>query len=72
VPDPGLPDGMLSNRKSRFGSILKYFSMEDVGIFYVFGLFYGYLAIWYIICFSRIFFLFWDDVCANKNLATLA
>jgi hypothetical protein len=53
----GLPDGIFSNKKSRFGVILDGLAMEDVGIFcghlvsftaiwYIlkpFGLFYGYL-----------------------------
>jgi hypothetical protein len=30
----GLPDGLFSNQKSKFGKILEGVSMEDVGIFY--------------------------------------
>jgi hypothetical protein len=29
-----LPDGLFSNQKSKFGSILEGLAMEDVGIFY--------------------------------------
>jgi hypothetical protein len=34
LPDPGLPDGLFSNQKSKFGGILAGLAMEDVGIFY--------------------------------------
>jgi hypothetical protein len=36
---PGLPDGLFSNQKSEFGSILERLAIENLGIF---------LAIWYI------------------------
>jgi hypothetical protein len=29
---PGLPDGIFSDQKLQFGSILESFAMEDVGI----------------------------------------
>jgi hypothetical protein len=32
---PGLPDGLFSNEKSKFGSILEVLRMENDGIFYV-------------------------------------
>jgi hypothetical protein len=31
----GLPDGLFSNQRSKFGLILEVLAMEDVGIFYV-------------------------------------
>jgi hypothetical protein len=31
---PRLPDGLFSNKKSKFGKILEGLAMEDVGIFY--------------------------------------
>jgi hypothetical protein len=31
---PGLPDGLFSNQKSKFGCILEGFGMENVVIFY--------------------------------------
>jgi hypothetical protein len=31
---PGLPDGLFSNQKSKFGEIFGDLAMEDVGIFY--------------------------------------
>jgi hypothetical protein len=31
---PGLPDGLFSNQKSHFGSILEGLGMKNVGIFY--------------------------------------
>jgi hypothetical protein len=33
-PPAGLPDGLFSNQKSKFGYILKGLAMEDDGIFY--------------------------------------
>jgi hypothetical protein len=30
---PGLPDGLFSNQKSKFGKILEGLAMEEVGIF---------------------------------------
>jgi hypothetical protein len=32
---PGLPDGLFSNQKSKFGLILEGLAMEDDGTFYV-------------------------------------
>jgi hypothetical protein len=54
----GLPDGVFSNQKSRFGPVWECLAMEEVGILYgylvyftaiwsilrLFGLFYGYLV----------------------------
>jgi hypothetical protein len=72
----GLPDGIFSNQKSKFGYFLKCLAMEDVGIFYgqsvyftaicytlwTFGIFSGQL-----VYFSPILVC-----CTKKNLATLA
>jgi hypothetical protein len=62
--DPGLPDGLFSNQKSQFGSILEGLRFENVDIFY------GHLEyfkdiwdIWYI--FLVLF------PCTKKNPATL-
>jgi hypothetical protein len=33
VLQPGLPDGLFSNQKCKFGKILEGLAMEDVGIF---------------------------------------
>jgi hypothetical protein len=65
---PGLPDGLFSNQKSQFGSILEDPAMEDVGMYIIwpFGLFCGHLvyfaaiwvsfkAMWYIFAFWYIF-----------------
>jgi hypothetical protein len=54
-----LADGTFSNQKSRFGKILEFFAMKDVGIsnahlvyFWLFGIFCGhfvhFMVIWYI------------------------
>jgi hypothetical protein len=43
---PGLPDGIFSNQKSRFGLILEGLAIDDVGILYGHSVFYGY---WYIL-----------------------
>jgi hypothetical protein len=64
----GLPDGLFSNQKSKFGKILEGFAMEDVGIFY--GHFVNFPAIWYIIWPSGIIFTVLV-CCTKKNLATL-
>jgi hypothetical protein len=32
--EPGLPDGIFSDKKSQFGKILEGLRMENVGIFY--------------------------------------
>jgi hypothetical protein len=48
---PGLPDGLFSNQKSKFGENLEGLAMEDVGIFYghlaPFMAFCYILDIWY-------------------------
>jgi hypothetical protein len=31
---PGLPDGLFSNQKFKFGQILEGLALEDVGLFY--------------------------------------
>jgi hypothetical protein len=41
----GLPDGIFSNQKSRFGYILEGLAMEDVGTLY--GYLVYFTAIWY-------------------------
>jgi hypothetical protein len=41
----GLPDGLFSNQKSKFGQILEGLAMEDVGIFY------GHLVHFTVFCF---------------------
>jgi hypothetical protein len=46
-PGPGLPDGIFSNQKSRFGKILEVLAIEDVGILYVHLVYFK--AIWYIL-----------------------
>jgi hypothetical protein len=42
--ETGLPDGIFSHRKSKFGCILESLAIEDVGrcILQQFGLFYGH------------------------------
>jgi hypothetical protein len=68
----GLPDGILSNQKSKFGQILEGLAMEDVGTFWPFGLFYGHLVyfmtIWHILwyVFSRFGMLYQEQ---SGNLA---
>jgi hypothetical protein len=84
VPDvttanpPGLPDGLFTNQKSKFGQILDGLRMENAGIFY--GHLVYFTAIWYILwpCGNvmviwYIFFRFsaFPLSCAKKNLATL-
>jgi hypothetical protein len=44
-----LPDGIFSNQKSKFGSILEGLEMEDVGIFYIWSYETSY-ALWYGLC----------------------
>jgi hypothetical protein len=46
-PVPGLPDGMFSNQKSKFGYIWEGLAMEDVGIFY--GHLIHFTVFWYIL-----------------------
>jgi hypothetical protein len=41
----GLPDGLFSNQKSKFGKILEGLAMEDVGIFY------GHLVHFMVFCY---------------------
>jgi hypothetical protein len=68
----GLPDGLFSNQKSKFGYILEGHGMDNVFAFY-YHLKY-FMAIWYnllqfgIVC--GIFSQFWY-VWTKKNLATL-
>jgi hypothetical protein len=44
--EAGLPDGIISNQKSQFGSISEGLAMEDVCMytFWPFGLFYGHFV----------------------------
>jgi hypothetical protein len=42
-----LPDGIFSNQKSQFGSILECLAMKDVGIIYCHLVYF--MAIWYIL-----------------------
>jgi hypothetical protein len=42
----GLPDGIVSNQKSRFGYILEGLAVKDVGILY--GHLVHFTAIWFI------------------------
>jgi hypothetical protein len=44
---PGLPDGIFTNKKSQLGSILEGLAMENVGIFY--GNLVYFTAIWSIL-----------------------
>jgi hypothetical protein len=50
----GLPDGIISNQKSKFGLILEGLGIETVGIFC--GLFEYIMAIWYMFWPFGIFF----------------
>jgi hypothetical protein len=60
-----MPDGLFSNPKSQFGSILEGLAMENVGmhILCAFGILYGhwkyFIAIWYILWTFDIFSPFW-------------
>jgi hypothetical protein len=56
-----LPDGIFSNQKYQFRSILEGLAMEVVCILIHFAYFTakGYMAIWYILWSSGIFFQFW-------------
>jgi hypothetical protein len=68
------PDGLFSNQKSQFGSILEGLAMENVGIFNV--LLVNFTAILNIL---RLFGIVFDHLvcfpvlvsCTKKNLATL-
>jgi hypothetical protein len=44
-PKTGLPDGLFSSQKSKFGQILEGLAMKDVGIVYIWtlGPYYGLL-----------------------------
>jgi hypothetical protein len=75
LSEPGLPDGIFSNQKSKFGSILEGIAMEAVGIFH--GHVVYFKAVWYIcwpfgIFYIGIWYIFPVLVCCTKkNLATL-
>jgi hypothetical protein len=69
---PGLPDGLFSNQKSKFGQILEFLAMEDDGIFYgqlvhftysFFVIFYGHLVLFVVIgyIFSRFGILYQEQ-----------
>jgi hypothetical protein len=45
LANSGLPDGLFSNQKSKFGKILEGLAMEDVGIFY------GHLVHFIVFCY---------------------
>jgi hypothetical protein len=71
----GLPDGIFSNQKSQFGSILKSLTMKDVDLFY--GHLIYFTANWYT-CYDHLayFVVIWYIFpvlvcCTKKNLATL-
>jgi hypothetical protein len=68
-PKPGLPDGLFSNQKSKFGYIWEGLAMEDVGIFY--GLLSYFMEIWCTVR-GNLVFLPVLVFCNKKNLATLA
>jgi hypothetical protein len=44
--DAGLPDGLFSNQKSKFGKIVEGLAMEDVDIFY------GHLVHFTVFCYQ--------------------
>jgi hypothetical protein len=52
----GLPDGLFSNQKSKFGKILEGLAMEDAGIFY------GHLDHFTVFCYILLTF---GIVCGN-------
>jgi hypothetical protein len=52
----GLPDGLFSNQKSKFGKILEGLAMEDVVIFY------GHLVHFTVFCYILLTF---GKVCGN-------
>jgi hypothetical protein len=73
--DSGLPDGIFSNQKSRFGLILEGLAMQDVNILYGRLVFFTttYLiyvvAIWYILglfCYGYGYFLPFRYVVSRK------
>jgi hypothetical protein len=53
----GLPDGLFSNQKSKFGQILEGLALKDVGIFY------GYLVHFTVFC-----YILWTFGIARGNL----
>jgi hypothetical protein len=57
----GLPDGVFSNQKFQFRSILEGLRMENAGIFY--GHLVCFIVIWYILWLFGIFYghlvMFW-------------
>jgi hypothetical protein len=54
---PGLPDGLFTNQKSHFGSILEGFAMEDISALYGHSVYFT--AIWYIfVAFMVIWYIF--------------
>jgi hypothetical protein len=70
----GLPDGLFSNQKSKFGSILEGLRLENVDIFY--GHMEYFTDIWDILwlCVHFVFIWYIFPVlvsCTKKNLATL-
>jgi hypothetical protein len=71
---PGLPDGIFSNQKSQFGSILEDLAKEDVDTFYCHLV---YLRPFGIFCCDLVNFMVILCIfpvlvcCTKKNLATL-
>jgi hypothetical protein len=55
--EPGLPDGLFSNQKSKFGQILDGLPMEDVGIFY-----------WHLVHFTVFGYILWTFGIVRRNL----
>jgi hypothetical protein len=68
---PGLPDGLFSNQKPKFGQILEGLTMEDISELY--GHLVYFTDIWYILRLLWSFGIFFPVlVCRiKKNLATL-
>jgi hypothetical protein len=65
---PGLPDGLFSNQKSKFGEISEGLAMKDVVVFY------GHLVHFTVFCYILwTFGIVRDNLvfCTKKNLATL-
>jgi hypothetical protein len=56
-----LPDGLLSNQKSKFGLILEGFAMQDVGIFY------GHLVHFTVFC-----YILWTVGIVRGNLVNFS
>jgi uncharacterized membrane protein (DUF106 family) len=71
-----LPDGLFTNQKYKFGTILVGLRLEtvDIHILWPFGIFYEHLGyfmtFWYILCSFGAFFPVLES-CKEKNLATL-